>query len=226
MTMILTIDNVLTPEELETVQTTLTAASFVDGKLTAGRYAKLVKTNEQIDGKTDTAKTLRSLVKPAIQRHPLIKSAIRPHTIRPLLFSRYEPGMSYGTHTDNALMGKGRDRTRSDVSLTLFLSDPNTYSGGELCLDTASGEQQIKLPAGSMVVYPSTMLHRVAEVTTGIRFAAVTWIQSLIRNPQEREILFELDTVRRATFEKYGKTVEFDLLSKTLSNLLRKWVEL
>jgi PKHD-type hydroxylase len=141
--------------------------------------------------------------------------------------------MEYGWHTDNALMGEQQNEQmdepnlmRSDVSLTLFLSQPDTYDGGELVIDTDMGEQAFKLAAGSMLVYPSTALHQVTTVTRGVRFAAVTWIQSLVRQSQEREILFDLDTVRRSLFEKYGKVAEFDLLSKTYANLLRKWVEL
>lgn len=223
--MILTIDAVLTPEELDQVCHLLAQAEFVDGKLTAGYFAQAVKINQQLKGETAMAESLSAIVDQALGRNPLLQAAVRPHTIRPALFSRYEPGMEYGYHTDNAIMGEVT-RMRSDVSLTLFLSSPESYTGGELVIDTSLGEQSFKLPAGSMIVYPSTALHRVARVTSGIRFAAVTWIQSLVRDAQEREILFDLDTVRRSIFEQAGKTIEFDLLSKTHANLLRKWVEL
>ncbi len=222
--MILCIDRVLTPEQLDEIHCILKDAEFVDGKLTAGKYAKTVKNNYQLKGETDAAKKVRAIVHDAIAQNPLFKSSVRPKTIRPILFSRYEPGMSYGWHTDNAIMGDG-ELVRSDVSLTLFLSDPDTYQGGELVIDTSLGEQSFKLPPGSMIVYPSTFLHQVTEVTQGIRLAAVTWVQSLVRDVQQREILFELDTVRKSIFEQYGKTLEFDLLCKTHANLLRQWVE-
>jgi PKHD-type hydroxylase len=133
--------------------------------------------------------------------------------------------MEYGCHTDNAIMGDAHPM-RSDVSLTLFLSPPDTYDGGELSIDTSLGEQTFKLAAGSMIAYPSTALHQVKTVTKGVRLAAVTWVQSFVRAASEREILFDLDTARRSIHAQYGRTVEFDLLSKTHANLLRKWVEL
>lgn len=222
--MFLCIDNVLTPEQLKQIHFILKDAEFVDGKLTAGTYAKTVKENYQLKGDSDTASEVRAIVNQALKQNSLFQTAVRPKSICPILFSRYEAGMFYGLHTDNALMGDDI-LTRSDLSLTLFLNDPSNYSGGELVIDTSLGEQSFKLVAGSMIVYPSTLLHRVAEVTEGVRLAAVTWVHSIVRDTHEREMLFELDTVRRATFKKYGKTVEFDLLCKLHANLLRKWVE-
>lgn len=222
--MILSIDNVLTAQELEQIHEILKTGEFVDGKLTAGTFAKTVKDNYQLKGNTGAATEVKAVINQALKRNALFQAAVRPKSIRPILFSRYEPGMSYGLHTDNALMGD-ENLTRSDVSLTLFLSAPESYSGGELILDTSLGEQSFKLNAGSMIVYPSTFLHCVGEVTEGIRLAAVTWVQSIVRDAHHREILFDLDTVRRSIFEKHGKTIEFDLLSKTHANLLRKWAE-
>ncbi len=224
--MIFCIDNVLEPAELAELHQLLQQGQFVDGKLTAGAYAKVVKENEQWQGEPGSKQQAQALVLKALQRNSLFQAIAQPRWICPILFSRYQPGMTYGIHMDNALMGEEDTLTRSDISLTLFLSDPTSYSGGELAIDTSLGERTFKLPAGSMVVYPSTFLHRVTPVTEGVRFAAVTWVQSLIRDPLEREMLFELNTVRQALFEKYGKTVEFDLLCKIYGNLLRKWVEL
>lgn len=219
--MILAIDNILTPEELQFVVESLSQANFVDGKTTAGWHAKLVKNNIQLEKTSERAVELTDLVKAALERNLLLKTAVLPKIIHSILFSRYEKGMSYGSHTDNAFMGKWR----SDVSFTLFLSSPNTYSGGELVVATMDGDRSYKLEAGSAIVYPSSMLHRVEPVTEGARLVAVGWIQSLVRDPSEREILFELDTVRRSIFAKEGKTLEFDLLSKTHSNLLRRWAD-
>jgi PKHD-type hydroxylase len=129
--------------------------------------------------------------------------------------------MTYGSHVDDALM----NGMRSDVSFTLFLSNPDTYEGGALVIETSAGEEDVKLPAGSLVAYPSTTLHRVAKVTKGARLAAVGWARSFIRDGAQRELLFDLDTARQRIFQKDGKTAEFDLLSKTSANLLRMWAE-
>ena len=172
-----------------------------------------------------TAQSIKAIVTEALASNPLFQAIARPHSIRPALINRYGPGMAYGWHTDNALMG-APPRSRSDLSLTLFLSQPHSYQGGELLIDSGQGPQAFKLAAGSMVLYPSTCLHAVAEVSDGVRLAAVTWVQSLVRHPHHREILFDLDTVQRSLFEQYGKTPEFDLIHKTYTNLLRQWVEI
>lgn len=222
--MLLCIADVLAPEELRAIVAKLESANFVDGKITAGWHARLVKHNAQLDSNAAIAPELKQLVLAALQRSALFQMAVRPKVIRAPLFSRYEVGMSYGSHVDNALMGD--PPIRSDVSMTLFLTPSNTYDGGELVIETTQGEEAIKLEAGSMVVYPSATLHRVEPVTWGVRLVAVTWVQSLVRDAQDREILFDLDTARQAIFEKYGKIPEFDLLSKSHANLLRRWVDL
>ncbi|ANV88380.1 Fe2+-dependent dioxygenase [Picosynechococcus sp. PCC 7117] len=215
------IPQVLTPEALEKITTTLTEAEFVDGKLTAGWYAKLVKENQQLAKATPTAQALEEQVRQALQNNALFQTAIRPKTVHTLLFSRYGPGMAYGRHTDNALM----NGMRSDVSFTLFLNEPSDYEGGELVIEGADSEQSYKLPAGTAIAYPSTSLHRVNVVTKGTRLVAVGWVQSWIRDAQKREILFDLDVSRRSLFAQSGKTTEFDLLSKSVANLLRLWSE-
>jgi PKHD-type hydroxylase len=133
--------------------------------------------------------------------------------------------MSYGSHVDNAFMGTD-PKIRSDLSLTVFLRSPATYEGGELVIETTQGEEAFKLEAGAMVLYPSSTLHRVEPVTQGVRLVAVAWVQSLVKDPAERELLFDLDTARQAIFAKDGKTAEFDLISKSHANLLRKWGEI
>jgi len=223
-TMILSIPNVLTPEELQVITSRLNETDFVDGKTTAGWHAKVVKHNFQLKSEATYANDFKDLVKAALKRHIVFQMAVMPRVIHSMLFSRYEPGMSYGRHIDNALMGN-QDFLRSDVSLTLFLSPPSTYEGGELVIESTDAEQAYKLEAGSVIVYPSSTLHRVEPVTEGVRLVAVAWVQSLVREPSEREILFDLDTARRAIFTKQGKTIEFDLISKSHANLLRKWAE-
>ncbi|NEP18183.1 MAG: Fe2+-dependent dioxygenase [Leptolyngbya sp. SIO4C1] len=197
----------------------LEAASFVEGKTTAGWYAKQVKHNQQLA--PAEAAPLRQQIVEALNRHPLFQAAVRPKRIHTVLLSRYDPGMAYGTHADNALMGQWR----SDISFTVFLSSPQTYAGGELVIEGADDEQTYKLAAGSVLVYPASALHRVNEVTQGVRLVAVGWVQSWIRDPAQRELLFDLDTARRSLFAKQGKTDEFDLISKSVANLLRRWVD-
>jgi PKHD-type hydroxylase len=223
--MIICIERVLTTSQLQTIQQQLQTATFMDGKLTAGTFAQGVKYNQQAVIDPSLADFINGIITPAIQTNPLFKAAIRPKTIRPCLLSRYLSGMAYGWHTDNALMGQGEHCIRSDVSLTLFLSDPESYEGGELIIDTGFGEQSFKLEAGSLVAYPSTFLHQVTAVTAGVRLAAVTWVQSWVRSVQHREILFDLDTIQRSMFKQSGKTLEFDLLNKTYANLLRQWID-
>ncbi len=222
--MIFSIDNVLTPEELQFIVSSLEKADFVDGKTTAGWHAKFVKNNMQLQREATYAKDLRELVETALRRNALFQSAIQPKIIHSVLFSRYETGMSYGRHVDNALMGN-QEFLRSDVSFTLFLSSPSTYEGGELIIEYSDGDRAYKLEAGSMIVYPSSTLHQVETVTEGVRLAAVGWVQSLVRDANELEILFDFDTARRSIFAKEGKTIEFDLISKSYANLLRKWAE-
>lgn len=223
--MIICIENVIQTADLELILNKLKKAEFVDGKLTAGWYAKEVKNNLQLSSNSDIILELQEIINQALEQEALFQSAIKPKKIRPILFSRYQPGMYYDYHIDNVIMGE-EDRMRSDVSLTLFLSDPNSYEGGELVIDHSLGEQSFKLDAGSMIVYPSTTLHRVDPVTSGERFVAVTWVQSLVRDAGDREILFDLDTTRKSIYQKYGKTTEFDLLSKSHANLLRKWADI
>lgn len=223
--MILCIANVLTPDELEAVRRHLEAGEFADGAATAGWHARTVKRNQQLPASAPGAAEARALVAEALQRNLLLRMAAQPRHIRPVMFSRYADGMSYGAHIDDAVMWRDGP-TRSDVSLTLFLSDPESYAGGELVIDTAGGEQAFKLDAGAMVIYPSSTLHRVEPAREGVRLAAVSWIQSLVRDPAQREVLFDLDTARRKAFERDGKTAEFDLISKSHANLLRMWSDL
>ena len=222
--MIFTIPNLLTPEELKDISSNLSKGEFIDGKLTAGWNAKLVKNNQQLKKKTPLGAHLTQQVKSAFNRNQLFQTAIRPKSIHSVLFSRYDKGMSYGRHVDNALM-RNNGMWRSDMSFTLFLNSPEEYQGGELTIEGTDSERNYKLEAGSAIVYPSTTLHRVNEVTDGSRLVCVGWLQSLIRDASDREILFDLETARRVMFAKDGKTPEFDLVSKSVANLLRKWVD-
>jgi PKHD-type hydroxylase len=215
------IANVLSTAEVETARTALERARFVDGRATAGFAARGVKRNTQADASDRSVDALRKLINERILGNDLFRLAVRPKALTPLLLSRYEQGMHYGSHVDDALM----QGLRTDVSFTLFLSDPESYAGGELVIESAAGEDSVKLEAGSLVAYPSTALHRVNDVTGGDRLAAVGWARSFIRDPARREMLFDLDTARRQLFGREGKSAEYDLISKSLSNLMRMWAE-
>jgi len=219
--MILVIDDVLTSPDIAKVTDRLAALRFVDGTMTAGWHAKLVKNNLQLDRNQPEYPPLNKAVTEALLRHPTFRMAARPRHITPLLFSRYRDSMEYGTHVDDPIMYN----LRSDVSFTLMLADPSTYDGGELVMETTSGERAHKLNAGQMIIYPSTTLHRVTPVTKGERVAAVGWCQSYVRNADQREILYDLDIARRAIFEKEKKSREFDVISRCHANLLRMWAD-
>jgi PKHD-type hydroxylase len=221
--MIICIGNVLNPHELARVTRALEAVRFVDGRATAGWHAAQVKKNTQAEGRSPEVAELQNLVLEALKRNVLFQLAARPRRIHLPLFSRYRGEMQYGAHVDDAVMGA--EQLRTDIAFTLFLSDPASYDGGELVMDTTGGEQVFKLDAGAAIVYPASTLHRVMPVTRGERLACVSWVQSLVRDPAQRELLFDLDTARRTLFDQQGKTREFDLLSKSLANLLRMWAE-
>jgi len=213
------IGNVLSAEEVKTVNAALARAAFVDGRATAGFAARTAKHNRQASGRS--VETVRKLVAERILGNEVFRLAVRPKALSPLLFSRYEQGMHYDSHVDDALM----EGMRTDVSFTLFLSDPASYDGGELTIESAAGEETFKLDPGGLLAYPATSLHRVAEVTRGVRLAAAGWARSFIRDPARRELLFDLDTARRQLFARAGKSAEFDLLSKSFANLMRMWLE-
>ena len=222
--MITCIADLLDLTELRRVRQAVQDMAFVDGGATAGHRAKLVKNNLQMDKRAPGATEIKKLVMYALRRHPEFQKAAFPKSIRPPLVSRYTPGMAYGLHVDDALMGPG-GAERSDLAVTIFLSDPADYDGGELIVQGPMGEQQIKLPAGAGVVYPSSSLHQVAPIERGERLAAVTWVQSKIRDPAKREVLYDLDRVRTALHKLQPENEAADLAFKSYSNLLRMWSE-
>lgn len=220
--MILCIADVLDREALADLRNTIASGVFVDGVLSSGWASRLVKNNEQLGAGPALAAAQDKLTS-ILKNNGVFSAAVLPRRFAPPLFARYEPGMQFGTHMDNPLMGP--DHMRADISVTVFLSEPEGYDGGELVMETTGGEAGYKLAAGSAVVYPTTVLHRVEPVTRGLREVACTWAQSLVRRADEREILFDLDRVARSIFERDGKTEEFDLINKTSANLKRLWVE-
>jgi PKHD-type hydroxylase len=180
-----------------------------------------VKRNRQLDRTSELHQRLGETISAALLAHPLLQAAALPLRVHGLLFSRCGPGEGYGRHLDNAYMAGGR----SDLSFTVFLADPQLYEGGALVLETEAGEEQVRAPAGHAFVYPSTLLHRVEPVRSGERLVAVGWIESRVRSAERRELLFELDTARRALFGLEGKGEVFDLVSRSYTNLLRMWGE-
>lgn len=221
--MVVLFDYLLSETDLVLLGELLTDATWEDGSKTAGRTARTVKSNEQASG--PEIETARGIVREALDNHNRFQAAAMPHSFSTILFSRYRPGMEYGTHIDNPLMTMGNTRMRSDLAMTIFLSDPESYTGGGLAIPGAP-EDGLKLPRGAAVLYPATSLHSVLPVETGERLAAVLWVQSLVRDEAAREILFDVTTAKQMVEEKEGKSGAFELLAKTRANLLRRWVDL
>jgi PKHD-type hydroxylase len=220
--MIFQIPDVLNPEKITEILRIKDTLAFVDGKATAGWHAKLVKQNRQAAA-SEALEVIQKIVIDALASHPVIRSYALPHRISQPLISSYSGGENYGLHVDEPIMGDGPRALRTDLSVTLFLVEPETYEGGELEVQTPTGSSAAKFKAGAAAIYPSTTVHRVRPVTSGERVVAVAWIQSLVRNAEQREILFDLDRTRRIVFEARGKTEVFDTLSKTHANLQRMW---
>ena len=223
--MLLHIPSVLGPQQLQAVREILAEASFVDGKLSAGLSAQRVKHNEELPPDATQLQQLNAIVMGNLVRHPLYRSAALPLRIATPFYARYTTGMAYGSHIDDPVMGQG-DRYRSDVSITVFLNEPETYDGGELVIATTFGEREVKLPAGHAVLYPSSSRHRVAEVTRGERLVAVTWVQSLVRDPAKRELLHELNLAREKLLRHSPEAPETAQVDSAYVNLVRMWSEL
>ncbi len=223
--MLLHVPNVLLPEELEAVRRTLSQAAFVDGRSTAGEAAKQVKNNLELDRDDPRKETLARIVITALYRSDTFRNGVMPLKVSTPIFSRYTAGMRYGSHIDDPIMGAG-PHYRTDVSFTVFLSEPESYQGGELTVRTPFGEQQVKLSAGDAVVYPSGTLHHVAEVTAGERLVALGWIQSMVRDPAQRELLYQLNRARERLLADRPGAEETDWVDHTYINLVRMWSEL
>ncbi len=222
--MLITLASILTPEQAAEIRTGADGLTWRDGAETAGASARKVKRNEQADLTVGQGPRLKRILQEAVENHPVLRAAAQPRRFSPLLLSRTGPGGGYGRHVDNPFMGRGEARLRSDLSYTLFLSDPATYEGGELAVDAAGGEHLIKPAAGDLVLYQSTTLHEVRTVTSGQRLACVGWIESTVRDTAAREILFDLENLRATLARSLpAQSPELLTLSKTFSNLLRLW---
>jgi len=221
--MSLVLQGALAPEDLERVRHDLGELSWGPGKRTAGAAARGVKENLQADGSDPRVQALERFVVDALRRHPLFEIAARPARLTRVMFSRYEPGMTYGAHTDDALMGSGNDKLRTDLAFTIFLADRESYEGGALVVDSALGEQEIKLEAGDAILYPAGSIHHVAPVTQGARLAAVGWLQSFVPDAGQRELLFDLSVTRSRLAQAGVARDDLLPLDKSISNLLRMW---
>jgi PKHD-type hydroxylase len=226
--MLLTIPDVLTPAQAAEVRQQLATSDWIDGRVTAGHQSARVKHNRQLPEDHPTAVKLGEVILLALQRNPLFMSAALPLRIFPPLFNQYEAGESFGSHVDNAVrqVTGTSFRIRTDLSATLFLSQPDEYDGGELAVEDTYGVHTVKLPAGHMVLYPSTSLHHVRPVTRGARVASLFWIQSLVRDDGDRTLLFDLDTaIQRLNGEipDHPATVQ---LTGVYHNLVRRWAEM
>jgi len=223
--MLLQIPKVLSKDKLTVIQAILAKSQFIDGKLSAGMAAERVKNNEEIAGDAREIQQLNNLVMGSLVQHPVYQSATLPIKIASPFYARYRPGMTYGDHVDDPVMGPPQGRYRSDVSTTVFLNEPDSYEGGELVIRTSFGDQQIKLPAGYAVVYPSSSLHHVAEVTQGERLVAVTWAQSMVRDAARRELLYELNQARENLLKQRPEEDETKRVDVAYVNLIRMWAE-
>lgn len=225
--MILTIAALTDQAVLNQITELLGAQTWVDGRETAGATAKRVKDNSQANMQTAEGQKLRDILLPAITQNAVLLSAARPRRFSHLMVSKTADGGQYGAHVDNALMGAGEGRMRSDLSFTLFLSPRDNYEGGELVIHGANGTQEIAGEQGQLVLYPSTSIHEVRPVTSGERHVAVGWIESLIPDVAKREVLFDLDNIR-ATLRAADDADPAAMLTldKSIANLLRMWAQI
>ncbi len=225
--MLLPINAVITAAEVARCRELLARGPWHDGKASAGGQAMRVKDNLQLDDRSEVAQNLRQLILSRLSNHPEFISAALPKKIFPPKFNCYQHGGHYGLHVDGAIMTLPDGQAmRTDLSVTLFLCDPDEYEGGELVIDSHLGVQEVKLAAGDLILYPSTSLHEVRPVTAGARICSFFWLESMVRQSSRRETLFDLDqSIQQLTRERGGDDSEVRRLSWVYHNLLREWAE-
>jgi PKHD-type hydroxylase len=224
--MLLHIPDVLSREQVTQMRAMLDAADWTDGRETVGAQGAQVKRNQQLPDASPLRRQLGEAVLAALAKNPLYHAAALPLRTLPPRFNRYQGGGQYGFHVDGAVMALSSDaQLRSDVSCTLFLSEPDEYDGGELIVNDTYGEHEVKLPAGDLIVYPSSSLHRVVPVTRGTRVASFFWVQSLIRDDSRRRLLFELDASIQRLTQTSADAAALLQLTGVYHNLLRQWAE-
>ena len=223
------IPNILTKEQVQYFRAEMDQVTWTNGKVTAGTLSATVKHNQQLPEDLPLTQHLSNIILESLGQHPLFLSAAVPLDIIPPLFNRYEQQESFGFHVDNSIrrIRGSNERLRTDLSCTVFLSEPEEYIGGELVIEDTYGYHEVKLPAGDMVLYPSTSLHEVTAVTEGCRVASFFWVQSMIRDDAERDMLFKLDQSVQNLRMQLGDThQEVIKLTNLYHNLMRKWAEL
>ena len=227
--MLIQLKNVLGPKELAEVRDLLANAQFLDGKFSAGSAAATVKDNQEVAADDPRLDQMNRIVMGNLLRHKTYQRAALPLKVASPFYTCYETGMHYGQHIDDPIMGQSgnnRERYRSDIAITVFLSEPNEYEGGELIIETDYGQQKIKYSAGDAVLYPATTRHQVAEVTQGKRLVAVTWVQSLIKDTEQRAILYQLGCAREKLLRKQPNEEHTKQVDLVYVNLVRQWSEL
>lgn len=224
--MLIVIPEVLGSKQLQQVRALLEHGHFVDGRLSAGTAAKRVKRNEELRAGASEMERLNALVMGTLVQNATYQAATMPYRVATPYYARYTQGMRYGDHVDDPVMGPPGGQYRSDVSTTVFLNGPDEYAGGELVVRTSFGEQRIKPAAGDAVVYPSSSLHHITEVTSGERLVAVTWTQSMLRDAQQRELLFQLYQAREQLLKARPEAEETTQIDHVYVNLVRMWAEL
>lgn len=224
--MLVQVEQVLTSDEVAACRARLQGEAWADGRVTAGEQSALAKNNLQIPQDAPAAWELGEMILAALGRNPTFVSAALPLRVFPPLFNRYDEGMGFDTHVDNAIRFAGPVRFRTDISATLFLTDPAEYDGGELIIEDTYGEHAVKLDAGDLILYPATSLHRVAPITRGSRWAAFFWAQSMVRADAQRSLLYDLDNAIQATSLKVGQGDPAVVsLAGAYNNLLRMWCD-
>jgi PKHD-type hydroxylase len=225
--MLLQVPDVLAADQVASCRKTLEAAEWVDGRITAGHQSARAKNNLQLREDLDEAKQLGDVVLASLERSPLFMSAALPLKVFPPLFNRYQGGQSFGNHVDNAIrqVTGTPHRVRTDLSATLFLSNPDEYDGGELVVEDTYGVHSVKLPAGHLILYPASSVHHVRAVTRGARFASFFWIQSMVRDDGERTILFDLDVAIQRLMDDVPEHRSVVELTSLYHNLLRRWAD-
>lgn len=226
--MLIRLKNVLGPQQLAKVQALLSDAHFVDGKLSAGTVAAQVKHNQELAAADPNIQALNEIVMGNLVRHKTYQRAALPIKIASPFYACYSQGMQYGEHIDDPVMGAPESnlRYRSDLAITIFLNSPEDYQGGELVIDTQFGEQKIKYDAGDAVLYPATTRHQVAEVTQGKRLVAVTWVQSMVKDTEQRALLYQLSCAREKLLRKQPGEQHTKQVDLVYVNLVRRWSEI
>ncbi len=221
--MLLTIDKLLNAAQLDKIHEILAKAEYEDGKVTAGMAAARVKHNQELKLPPRSVELLLRIIMSTLGHNATFRSAALPLKMADPIFARYQPGMTYGDHVDDPIMGASGPKFRTDVSMTIFLNDADAYAGGELVIRTTWGEKRVKLNAGDAVIYPSASVHRVDPVTDGERLVCVTWIQSFVRDAARRELLFELDQAREVLLKNDPDSDTTKQVDRSYVNLLRMW---